>query len=142
MRLSTPAHNKESSRHRTTRLADFSHPAKQLFHAEELSQADLQQHLGVEGPVITRIVKQMEAEGLVTRRADPKDNRYTLVAMKPEIRAQRYSGGMSNFREVLGAHLMAGLNEEDRANLLRMIAQIAANASALREAGLDLMGGE
>lgn len=112
----------------------------ELFHAEELSQADLQQHLGVEGPVITRIVKQMEAEGLVTRRADPNDNRYTLVSMKPEIRAQRYSGGMTNFRDALGARIMAGLDENERANLLRMIELIARNLEEVRETGLDLTG--
>ena len=112
----------------------------ELFHADELSQADLQQHLGVEGPVITRIVKQMEAEGLVTRRPDPRDNRYTLVAMRPEVRANRYSGGMTTFRDALGARLMAGLDEVDRAHLLRMIRQIAANASDLRETGLNLTG--
>src|SRR5262245_36319559 len=58
----------------------------ELFHADELSQADLQQHLGVEGAVVTRIVKQLEAAGLVTRRPDPQDNRYTLVALSTEAR--------------------------------------------------------
>ncbi len=47
----------------------------------ELSQADLQRHLEVDGATITRQVKQMEAEGLLQRRTDPKDNRFTLVAL-------------------------------------------------------------
>src|SRR5690349_10766881 len=58
-----------------------------LSHADEMSQAELQQRLGVEGAVITRIIKQLEAMGLVTRRADPQDNRYTLVSLSAEGRA-------------------------------------------------------
>ena len=57
-----------------------------LLHAlcsGEISQTELQHHVGVEGPVITRIVKQMEADGYITRRVDPHDNRYTLVALAP-----------------------------------------------------------
>lgn len=52
-----------------------------MYTRGELSQADLQRHLAVDGATITRQVKQMEAEGLLQRRADPKDNRFTLVAL-------------------------------------------------------------
>lgn len=47
----------------------------------EISQADLQRHMEVDGATITRQVKQMESEGLLRRRADPKDNRFTLVML-------------------------------------------------------------
>jgi DNA-binding MarR family transcriptional regulator len=52
-----------------------------MYAGGELSQADLQRQLEVDGATITRRVKQMEAEGLLQRRADPKDNRFTLVAL-------------------------------------------------------------
>ncbi len=52
-----------------------------MYARGELSQADLQRHLEVDGATITRQVKQMEGEGLLQRRADPKDNRFTLVAL-------------------------------------------------------------
>ncbi|HVU09839.1 MAG TPA: MarR family winged helix-turn-helix transcriptional regulator [Phototrophicaceae bacterium] len=107
----------------------------ELYHADELSQADLQQRLGVEGPVITRIVKQMEAEGQVTRRPDPRDNRYTLVAMTDEIRQARASESGLNFRDTLAVHLMQGLSEEERADLLRLIRIVGANARAFRDSG-------
>jgi DNA-binding MarR family transcriptional regulator len=58
-----------------------------MFSRGELSQADLQRYLEVDGATITRQVKQMEAEGLLQRRADPKDNRFTLVALTPAGRA-------------------------------------------------------
>jgi len=40
----------------------------------------------------------------------------------------------------LGARIMEGLDEDERANLLRMIRLIGRNISAVRETGLDLMG--
>jgi DNA-binding MarR family transcriptional regulator len=49
----------------------------------ELNQADLQRDLEVDGATVTRQVKQLEAEGLLHRRANPKDNRFTLVELTP-----------------------------------------------------------
>jgi DNA-binding MarR family transcriptional regulator len=49
--------------------------------ADELSQAFLQQQLGLDSASITRQVKALEADGLVRRRADPVDNRFTLVSL-------------------------------------------------------------
>lgn len=50
----------------------------------ELSQAELQQRLDVDGAAITRQVKQLEAEGYVVRRPSPHDQRFTLVTLTPE----------------------------------------------------------
>src|SRR5260221_14245332 len=40
----------------------------ELMHAGEISQTELQQRLGMEGALLTRFAKQMEAAGLITRR--------------------------------------------------------------------------
>ena len=105
----------------------------ELFHAPELSQAELQKHLGVEGAVVTRIVKQMEAAGIVTRRPDPRDNRYTLVALSARGRQMSDSAESENFQATFGAQLLAGLSEPEQAQLLRAIARVRENARALRE---------
>ncbi|QBD74994.1 MarR family transcriptional regulator [Ktedonosporobacter rubrisoli] len=47
----------------------------------ELSHAALQQKLAIDGATVTRLVKQFEAEGVLSRRLDPQDNRYTLVSL-------------------------------------------------------------
>ncbi len=107
----------------------------ELFHADELSQAELQQHLGVEGAVVTRIVKQLEAAGMVSRRPDPNDNRFTLVSMTDYARSQHASHTAATFKQNLGEQLMAGLTEDDRANLLRMIEIVQKNARGIREKG-------
>src|SRR5689334_4348329 len=57
-----------------------------LSREDVASQAIIAQRLHVDGAAITRQVKQLEAEGLITRRADPKDNRYTQVALSGEGR--------------------------------------------------------
>jgi DNA-binding MarR family transcriptional regulator len=49
--------------------------------AKELSQAYLQQKLGLDSASITRQVQALEGEGLVRRRSDPADNRFTLVSL-------------------------------------------------------------
>ncbi|MFC7641308.1 MarR family winged helix-turn-helix transcriptional regulator [Streptosporangium lutulentum] len=49
----------------------------------ETSHSDLRQALGIDGASVTRLVKEFEAEGLVRRRLDPTDNRYTLAALTP-----------------------------------------------------------
>ena len=104
----------------------------ELFHAEELTQAELQHHLGVEGAVITRIVKQLEAAGLVVRRADPRDNRFTLVALTPEARRiSTVDTDTIKFKETIGAQIMEGLDEEERARLLDMMKRIQENVRAI-----------
>ncbi|HEV7234531.1 MAG TPA: MarR family transcriptional regulator, partial [Ktedonobacteraceae bacterium] len=52
-----------------------------LEHAGEISHAALQQRLVLDGATITRLVKQFESEGVLSRRLDPQNNRYTLVSL-------------------------------------------------------------
>lgn len=104
-----------------------------LADVAEMSQADLQQHLGVEGPVVTRIVKQLEAEGLVTRRADPRDNRYTLVTLRADIREMRDNAELVKFKDTFGAQIVDGLDDEERAVLLRGLKRVQENVRALRD---------
>ena len=59
----------------------------------ELSHAALQQRLLLDGATITRQVKQFETEGVVSRRLDPQDNRYTLVSLTPS--GQQIVAGLS-----------------------------------------------
>ncbi len=100
-----------------------------LYFRGELSQAELQRRLDVDGAAVTRLVKQMEADGLLLRRADPADNRFTLVALKPE--------GKAKLREVAQAaqRFMAmsleGVSEEDLSCMRRVMSQVRANLEKL-----------
>lgn len=105
-----------------------------LMQVDEMSQAELARRLDVEAAVITRIVKQMEAEELVTRRADPRDNRYTLVALTPQARKLRVDDDAESFKSIFTTDLLDGLSNKDRAELLRLLGHLQKNARAIREA--------
>jgi DNA-binding MarR family transcriptional regulator len=97
----------------------------------EVSQANMQQQLKVDGAAITRQVKQLEEEGLVLRRADPQDNRFTLVTLTPA--GQQLAAGMHAKRESFEAFVTSGLAPDDLAMMRRCLQQIRQNMRALGE---------
>ena len=104
-----------------TKLAVLGH----LFVSGELSQAELQRRLAVDGAAVTRQVKQLEAEGLVTRRDDPADNRYTLVALTAEgaDRLHEAARGMREF----ATQTLEGVSPEDLSCMQRAMVRMRAN---------------
>jgi DNA-binding MarR family transcriptional regulator len=46
-----------------------------LWRDGETSHSDLRQALSLDGASVTRLIKEFEAEGMVSRRIDPADNR-------------------------------------------------------------------
>jgi DNA-binding MarR family transcriptional regulator len=101
----------------------------ELMHAGELSQAELQQRLGMEGSLLTRFVKQMEAAGLITRRVDPKDNRFTLVTLAPA--GQQRLQEMEALGDEFQNQLLEGLSEQAQADLVRALKHIQGNLSRM-----------
>jgi DNA-binding MarR family transcriptional regulator len=101
----------------------------QLMHAGEISQAELQQRLGMEGSLLTRFVKQMEADGLITRRVDPKDNRFTLVNLASA--GQEALQEMERLGEDFQTKLLEGLSQEERANFVHTLKHIQRNLAQM-----------
>jgi DNA-binding MarR family transcriptional regulator len=97
----------------------------------EVSQASMQQQLKVDGAAITRQVKQLEEEGLVLRRADPQDNRFTLVTLTATGR--QLAAGMHAKRESFESLVTSGLAPEDLAVMRQCLQQIRQNMRALGE---------
>ena len=91
----------------------------------DISHAALQEHLGLDGATITRLVKQFEAEGMVRRRLDPHNNRYTLVSLTPS--------GHQVVTELQTAHLafqrrlLDGISPADQDAMLRALARLQTN---------------
>jgi len=105
----------------------------QLVAVKELSQAELQKRLGVDGAVVTRLVKQLEAKGLVVRRPDPSDNRFTLVSLTEK--ANRLVEEKLDRRQKLAMVLMRGISSEDVECIKRFLAQLRQNAQDLSVEG-------
>lgn len=100
-------------------------------HADEVSQAELQQRLGVDGAAITRTLKNLETEGLVTRRSDPRDNRFTLVALTE--RGRRLVEGVIARRAPFEALVTDGLSPDELAVFRRCLERMRANVRDLAE---------
>jgi DNA-binding MarR family transcriptional regulator len=101
----------------------------QLLPAKELSQAELQKRLGVDGAVVTRLVKQLEARGLITRRPDPADNRFTLVRLTEH--AYRLAEEKFDRRNKLQTALMHGINSQDVDCMQGVLVQMRQNAMSV-----------
>jgi DNA-binding MarR family transcriptional regulator len=97
----------------------------ELLHAKELSQSKLHEMTGIEEALLTRFVKEMEVTGLIFRRTDPKDNRYTLVSLTPAGRHQLRK--MKALREKFEGQLLERVSEKDRITVLRALKTIQDN---------------
>ena len=98
---------------------------KQLFSEDQLSQATLQQRAGVDGAAVTRQMKQLEEAGIVARRVDPRDNRFTLVVLTPAGR--QLVSRLLERRAVFEARVMAGIEPSQIAMMQRGLRQVRAN---------------
>jgi DNA-binding MarR family transcriptional regulator len=94
----------------------------------EVSQAGLQAHLKIDGAAVSRHVKQLAEDRLVERRADPNDNRFTLVSLTESGRSLLV--GLAGRREEYYARALAGLDAADLAVLRRGLDQIRHNLRA------------
>lgn len=92
----------------------------------ETRHSELRQRLGADGATVTRLVKQFESEGLLTRRPDPADNRYTLAALTEAGEAAAAEAERSHRR--FQQQLLAGVAEGDRQAVLRVLRQFRENA--------------
>lgn len=97
----------------------------------ETSHATLQQHLALDGATITRLVKQFEAEGLVSRRLDPQDNRYTLASLTDAGR--QLVAGITEAHTAFVQRLLDGISAEEQAATLHVIKRLRANIRRFQE---------
>jgi DNA-binding MarR family transcriptional regulator len=93
----------------------------------ETRHSELRQRLGADGATVTRLVKQFESEGLLSRRPDPTDNRYTLAALTEAGEAAADEVERSHRR--LQQQLLAGIPERDCQAALRVLRRLRVNAA-------------
>jgi DNA-binding MarR family transcriptional regulator len=98
--------------------------------AGEISHAALQQQLAQDGATITRLVKQFEAEGILSRRLDPQDNRYTLVSLTES--GQQIVAGLRAAHGDFETRLLQGIPKDDQETFVRVLEQLRANIQAVR----------
>lgn len=100
-----------------------------LYQDGEVSHATLQRQLDVDGATVTRLVKQIEAEGSIARRLDPADNRFTLVSLTDSGR--ELAAELFESRRRFQRNLLAGVGREEQKTVIRVLEQVRRNIEAL-----------
>lgn len=98
-----------------------------LQRAGETSHSDLRQALGIDGASVTRLVKEFETDGLVGRRLDPADNRYTLAALTPA--GKRVADDLVRSHQSYQERLLDGVTAREQEIVLRVLRRIRANVT-------------
>lgn len=118
-----------------TRYIGISQTRRQLLlllsQKGEISHAALQQQLSLDGAIITRLVKQFEAQGMVSRRLDPQDNRYTLVSLTDSGRSM--VAGISAAHSGFQAQLLDGIASDDQEAAVRVLERLRANLRHIQQ---------
>lgn len=107
--------------------------------AQPTSQQALIDSIGVDPSKLVGLLNDLEADGLIVRRRDPEDRRRHIVEVSKEGRA-RLSAAEKAAAEVEG-RLFASLDEGQRAELLRALAQVA-DSTAILQGCLELLYGD
>ncbi len=113
----------------------MSQPRRQLLtlvaQKGEVSHAVLQQQLALDGATITRLVKQFEVEGVLVRRLDPQNNRYTLVSLTAS--GHSIVTGLRTAHSAFQTRLLAGISREDREIMVRTLERLRTNIRNIQQ---------
>ncbi len=97
----------------------------------EVSHADLQQQLSLDGATITRLVKQFEADGVLSRRLAPQDNRYTLVSLTKS--GQQMVAELQAAHSVFQTRLLDGITKEEQEIVVRTLEKLRINIRTIQQ---------
>ncbi len=99
-----------------------------LAKADGMTQSEIADRLSVQGATVTNMLQRMEESGLVIRRRDSDDNRLVRVYLTDTGRDKEraINQQFTNLEEAI----FAGISQEDRAVLRRLLQQILSNMSA------------
>lgn len=93
-----------------------------LYHVGPLRQRELQQRVDVDHAAITRHLKQLETQGLITRRRCEQDNRVIYVELTDDGREQ--IAHWTEQKECLTNRLFVNMKVEDQQQLLASLTML------------------
>ena len=97
----------------------------ELCQEDGLRGGELAERLGVEPPTITKMLRRLEACGLVERRADPTDARSLRVYLTPQGRALEEP--VVRCWERAEQTILSGMNAGDRRTFRRLLDRVRSN---------------
>ncbi|MDQ0208723.1 MarR family winged helix-turn-helix transcriptional regulator [Alkalicoccobacillus murimartini] len=102
-----------------------------IYKVEEISQKELQQIVNIDHAAVTRHLKQLEEQGMVTRRKSPEDNRVTFVKMTEQGRTRVLT--YCEERKYFTDQLFSGLTEEECLQLDNTLQHIQQNIESIQK---------
>ena len=90
-----------------------------------LRGGELAERLGVEPPTVTKMLRRLEACGLLERRADPEDARSLRVYLTEKGRD--LEGPVVRCWERAERTVLAGMNDRDRQTFRRLLDRVKSN---------------
>jgi DNA-binding MarR family transcriptional regulator len=100
-----------------------------LFEVEEISQTALQREVNIDSAAVTRHLKQLEGKGMVFRRKNPDDNRFTFVRLTEEGRKKIEA--YREEKEIFISKVFRSFTKEERSVLSEMLNRIQDNVSEI-----------
>ncbi|MCM2604437.1 MarR family transcriptional regulator [Rossellomorea marisflavi] len=100
-----------------------------LFDVDEISQTQLQKEVCIDGAAVTRHLKQLEAQGMVSRRKNPADNRFTFVRLTKEGREKIDS--FKREKEQFISRVLDGFSEAEMKELSSNLSRIQDNVNKI-----------
>jgi DNA-binding MarR family transcriptional regulator len=96
-----------------------------LWAVDGLTQVELAQNMCVQPPTVNKMLSRLEAAGLVERRLDPDDNRFSRVYLTAQGRKVKHDVEQAFAK--LEARVVANLSLEERVILRRLLLQVNEN---------------
>lgn len=97
----------------------------ELFREDGLRSGTLACRLGIVAATATKMVSRMESSGLIERRPDPDDARCGRVFLTEKGRS--LEAPLGKLREENEQRLLAGLDDEERRELHRLLGHVRRN---------------
>lgn len=94
-----------------------------------MSQKALVQVIAIEQPTMAATLARMERDGLVQRRADPKDGRSAFYSLTPK--AARHAKAVERAVHEINGVALGGVSEADRQVVLRVLNSAVKSISQL-----------
>lgn len=98
---------------------------RELFYAEEITQRALQKKVNIDHAAVTRHLKQLEENGMVIRRKNPEDNRFTYVQLTDE--GKRKVAAYCEEKQRFISNVLKGFSDEESSKLLEILTRIQEN---------------
>ena len=106
-----------------------------LAHKDGRPQQELALLVGLTPPTVSVTLRAMEQEGYITRAADRKDQRVTLVFLTE--RGKETNACMRNYADGYDERIMQGITEEERKICTQVLLRMRENLQAIRREELE-----